>query len=527
LETHKSDKLRLWPAAIILLAGGMALAVIWSLPGSHQQRNIRTLIASFIVLSLLFAWFILASKVSKAFRLLGILAVFLSVFVSRQLFEIRGVTGDLLPIIQLRSRARPALRLSQGHSVTAQVLTNSTEFPQFQGPTRNAIITNINLARDWQTYPPTVLWKEPVGAAWSGFAISRGRAITQEQRENAECVVCYNLLTGDTVWVHSDSARYSTTIAGEGPRTTPSISGDRVVTLGATGLLNCLDFESGKVIWQKDILKENNAEVPDWAVAGSPLIHNGVVFVNPGGTVQRSLVAYSLTDAALIWGAGSEGAGYSSPVLLNFLGQDQILTFKTSLLSHDPQTGKTLWQYPWQGHEPRVSQPVAISSNLVLASSGYGVGAELIKLDLDAQNRWSASRVWKSLALKSKFGPIFVWQDHIYGLDDGIFTCLDLKTGQRKWKDGRYGHGQGLLINNLILLTSEKGELVLIEPNPEKLLELSRLRVFEDKTWNPPALAGEYLVIRNHKEAACLKLSLARASEKNLALLFAKHILAL
>src|SRR6185503_4201351 len=156
----------------------------------------------------------------------------------------------------------------------------------------------------------------------------------------------------------------------------------------------------------------------------------------------------------------------------------------SSLNSHDESNGKVLWEYPWTGGYPRVTAPLQVSSNLVLATTGYGVGAELLKVDRDEQSKWTVSRVWKSLALKSKFGAVLVYQDHIYGLDDGIFTCLELKTGQRKWKDGRYGHGQALLVNNLILLTSEKGELVLIQPDPEKLLELSKMRVFEDKTWN-------------------------------------------
>jgi outer membrane protein assembly factor BamB len=128
------------------------------------------------------------------------------------------------------------------------------------------------------------------------------------------------------------------------------------------------------------------------------------------------------------------------------------------------------------------------------------------------------------MSLKSKFGPIFVKDDYIYGLDDGIFTCVALKTGQRQWKDGRYGHGQGLLVGGIILLTSEKGEVVLIEPNPEKLVEIGRFQVFSDKTWNPPALAGEYLLMRNDKEAACLQLATTPQLARNVAVSFAKWL---
>ena len=117
--------------------------------------------------------------------------------------------------------------------------------------------------------------------------------------------------------------------------------------------------------------------------------------------------------------------------------------------------------------------------------------------------------------MKSEFSNIVNREGFAYGLDDGIFCCVELKTGQRKWKDGRYGHGQGLRVQNVILLTTEKGEIVLIQPDPEKLVELARFKVFDDKTWNPPALAGEYLLMRNDKEAACLQLKRKKALEKS------------
>jgi outer membrane protein assembly factor BamB len=110
----------------------------------------------------------------------------------------------------------------------------------------------------------------------------------------------------------------------------------------------------------------------------------------------------------------------------------------------------------------------------------------------------------------------------VYGLDDGILACVEVKTGQRRWKDGRYGHGQGLQVGEIILITSEKGEVVLVRPDPEKLVEMGRFQVFSDKTWNPPAVAGEYLLMRNDKEAACLKLAARGEYGRKVAVSFAK-----
>ena len=185
----------------------------------------------------------------------------------------------------------------------------ANSYPQFLGPDRNARLPEgPRLARDWTAQPPEKLWRRPIGAAWSGFAIVGNRAITLEQRSDEEWVVCYELLTGKVLWSHSDKARYFTTIAGEGPRTTPSISGGKVVTLGGTGILNCLDLATGKVVWRKDIIAENQSHVPEWGVAGSPLVMGDLVIVNPGGKHDRSLVAYRLSNGEFAWGGGDDNA---------------------------------------------------------------------------------------------------------------------------------------------------------------------------------------------------------------------------
>jgi outer membrane protein assembly factor BamB len=527
MDANPKPSLRLWPAALILVFSAVALSIIWYVAPTHQSRNIATFILLLITAGLLLLWFLLASRASAIWRAVTFLTLLACAFVSRRLFEIRGVSGDLVPIIALRSTPKYSAKIPQPEATPRVSPTNSLvagEFPQFQGPLRNGVITSVQLETNWSLNPPAIVWRKEVGPAWSGFAISSGRAVTQEQRQDLECVVCYNLLTGEILWSRSDNGHYSTVIAGEGPRATPTISNNRVYTLGATGLLTCLDLLSGNLIWQKDVLKENHAPVPEWGLAGSPLVINDKVVVSVGAKDNHSLIAYNVSTGELLWASGQSSAEYSSPTLLNFLGQPQIVIFNSSIVSHQPENGSILWKYPWPGGHPHIALPVAVSSNLLLVSSGYGTGSELIQLDKVSPTNWTTSRVWKSMALKSKFAPILVYHDFIYGLDDGIFTCVELKTGQRKWKDGRYGHGQALLVNDFILLTAEKGDLVLIQPNPEKLLEISTLHVFSEKSWNPPALAGQYLLMRNDHQAACLKLPALPATQKNIALLFAKQI---
>jgi outer membrane protein assembly factor BamB len=187
----------------------------------------------------------------------------------------------------------------------------------------------------------------------------------------------------------------------------------------------------------------------------------------------------------------------------------QILSFNDGSVSgHHPATGATLWEKSWGNGNVVCAAPVIVSTNQVLFSSGYGVGAELLEISRASTNRLTAKLLWKSIRMKSKFAHLFARDGSLYGLDDGIFACVNLTDGSQRWKEGRYGHGQGLLINDLYLLMAESGELVLLRPTAEAPNELARFRVFNSKTWNPIALSGDLLLVRNDQETACLRLKL-------------------
>ena len=518
------------PALTIVALVATVVVGIWAWPEvPRQQRILRTGGTLAISIALLFGWWLFFSRVQWRTRMAVAGVSVLGVIFFASSFRIRGVNGDLLPIFEPRWKAKRSLASTNlARAAATNVVPDSmtAEFPQFYGPGRDAVLEGPILETNWAVHPPKILWQQPVGAGWSGFAVKEGLAITQEQRGEQEYVVCYDLGTGRILWMHSDQTRYATTIAGEGPRATPTIVERRVYTFGATGILNCLDVGTGKLLWQTDTAKENGAKVPDWGFASSPLVIGEKVVVCVGGD-KGALHAYSMRDGERIWASGTGGADYSSPMAVTLLGEQQILNFNGAGVSGHDFDGKVLWNYKWPGGHPHVTAPIVISSNSILVSSGYGTGSELVKIKKEpsgAETNWTANREWKSMALKSKFGPIFVKGEYVYGLDDGIFTCVELKTGQRLWKDGRYGHGQGLLVGEIILLTSEKGEVILIDPNPEKLVEISRFQVFSDKTWNPPALAGEYLLMRNDKEAACLQLQTKKELARNVALSFAKPV---
>ncbi len=319
------------------------------------------------------------------------------------------------------------------------------------------------------------------------------------------------MATGRKLWQHADSTRYESAVAGIGPRATPTIAGDRVFALGATGILNCLELDSGKLVWSRNIISSNEAQAHMWGVSCSPLVLDSLVVVSAGGPAERSLVAYHRQTGAFVWGGGADRAGFSSPRLVALAGREQILIFNShSVVAHDPQSGVPLWREPWDPVEC-VANPLPLRGDRVLVSTGYGIGAKLYQVNAAPDGGLTTDIVWKSPRLKAKFANMVYRDGFVYGLDDGVLVCLDPQDGQRCWKRGRYGHGQLILIDDILLIMSESGDVVLVEARPDRHVELARMTAFDGKTWNPPALAAPYLLVRTDREAACYELALADA----------------
>jgi outer membrane protein assembly factor BamB len=347
-----------------------------------------------------------------------------------------------------------------------------------------------------------VIWRREVGAAWSGFAVAGGRAVTQEQHGAEERVVAYDLATGAPVWHHADAARYDTTLGGVGPRATPSIDGGRVFTLGATGRLNAIDLATGALEWAVDIVRDTGAPLPSWGFAGSPLVEGAAVIVQAGGPNGMALVAYDRAKGKRLWASGGDPPSYASPLIATLGGRRQVVALsQASCAGHDPATGELLWRYPWRGDQAKAAPPAAVGGDRLVISSGYGVGADAFKV-----SGREVEALWTSKKLKSKFATFVAREGFLYGLDDGRLCCVRVDTGEREWSGDRYGHGQLLLAGDLLLITAENGEIALADAHPAAFRERARLPVFRGKLWNPPALAGPYLLIRTDREAACLEL---------------------
>jgi hypothetical protein len=333
--------IRWWPLSVILSLALLGIIVIWILEAGHRQDKVVWTTMVVILTALLGTlWLLCFSRLRWRIRLLAVTIVLLCVVLSTNLFQFKGFSGDLTPIFEWRWQEKPTT-FRQDSSSPSNIEKSAMDSPQFLGQHRNGIVSGIQLNLNWDTHPPKLVWRHPVGAGWSGFAVVGDSAITQEQEGDWEKVVCYEL---------------------------------------------------------------------------------------------------------------------------------------------------------------------HIADDKLLVSTGYGVGAKLYHISRNPAGEFNVSVVWETIYLKAKFTNIVYYKGYLYGLDDGIFACINPADGTRQWKRGRYGHGQTLLVSDVLLVLTESGEVVLVEPDPEGHREHARFTALKGKTWNTPALAGRYLLVRNDREAACYEL---------------------
>ena len=510
----------------ILATGAAAEGIVWTkfAPDATYQVMWSMPVVSGTAFALLL-WWTFASGLAWSSRLtgLGIVVGVCGAFLGAFRFE--GFEGDMWPRFRFRFEPTAEERLldflaTESTSPTpsteqigedgdskAGLTVTSSDWPGFRGANRDGIAAVSPGEFDW-TKEPIELWRHPVGRGWSSFAVVRGRAFTQEQRDELECVVCYDVKSGQQIWVHEDAERFDEPLGGPGPRATPTIHESRIYSLGATGLLNCLDAINGELLWQKNILKEVDALNIEWAMAGSPLIVGDLVIVNPGGDKGKSVIAFDRLNGETIWTAGSDKASYAAPTCRTLLGQKQLIIFDgEGVKGYLPESGTELWNVVWtNGPKVNAAEPIPISDRLLFIGSGYGQGSGLVELSRDGEE-WKTETLWTSHHFKLKFNAAVQQGEFAYGLDEGILACLNMRTGEQAWKRGRYGYGQILLAGDAIVVQVEGGDVAFVEATAERFQEQLRFPALDGKSWNHPVIWNGLLLVRNGEEAVCFQLA--------------------
>jgi len=383
-------------------------------------------------------------------------------------------------------------------------LAISQDWPAHRGANRDGVYSGAVRTSDWGSQGLKRLWKIKVGNGYAGVSIAGGKVFTVEQRGKQEAAVAYAIDTGKELWAATWAGDFNSFLGSDGPRSTPTFDSGRVYVQGAEGELQCLDAASGKTVWRKNVLQENGGKSAPYGVSISPLIVGNLLVTIAGGRAGSSVVAYRKDTGARVWGALDDPPAYASPMVAELDGKAQVIAVTAKRVAGlTIDEGKLLWEFPWStNYAVNAAQPALAGPNRFLISSGYGHGAALVEV-----RGGKATAVWENKMLKNKFNSSVIWNGHIYGLDENILSCVDLATGQRKWKGGRYGYGQVALVQGgHLLITAESGEVALVKADPAQYQELGKFQALDGKTWNQPALGTGKLVVRNQKEMAAFDL---------------------
>ncbi len=410
-----------------------------------------------------------------------------------------------------------------------------SDFPQFLGPERNATVTNVQLADSWDDVAPETVWKIELGEGWSGFACVGEYAFTQEQRDDLELVVCYEIETGHEAWSYSSVRRHEdiSAMGRVGPRATPTVIDGLVFAMSATGVLDCLNASTGDLMWSVDVpdlvgieqvqrvngrgleyTQENSSLA--WGRSASPLVYEGKVIVPAGGPVGGdavTMIAFDCQTGEEVWRGGERNSSYGSPTLVDVAGKTQVcLITEDRAVGHDPESGLELWAHSWPGHsdaDASCSQITRLGDSLLLLSKGYGVGGQVIRLQND-DDGWTTETVQTNpRVLKTKMTNPVILDGHAYSLSDGFLECTQVPDLKRRWKKrGRFGNGQLLLVGDTLLVHAENGTLYLVDAMPEKFRERGKHKTINGVCWNTIALSGDRLLVRSELEAAMIRVPL-------------------
>ena len=386
------------------------------------------------------------------------------------------------------------------------------EWFQWRGPNRDGISQETGLLQAWPKSGPPLAWRTAgLGNGYSSFSASGGRLYTLGARGGNEYVVALDRASGKKVWEHLNGRRFEND-RGDGPRSTPTVDGDRVYAFGGSGDLTALDAASGKRIWSVNVVSKFGGINPYWGYSESPLVLGDRILINAGGR-RASIVAVSKADGATLWQQHSDGAGYSSPVLMRTGSLNQVIFFTdANAMAVDPRDGRLLWSYGKANNNTANAATPVVRGTRVFVSSDYGTGAALLEIRA-AGNLASANEIYFTRDMRNHHSSSVLVKDHLYGFSSSILTALQFDTGRTAWRDRSVGKGSLIFGDNRLYLYSEDGVAGLAEASPEAYREHGRFTIPQQSglpTWSHPIIAGGLLILRDQDAAYAFDVRTAR-----------------
>jgi len=386
------------------------------------------------------------------------------------------------------------------------------DWPAYLGPRQNGASAETGLALDWPEKGPPIVWSKRLGASYSPPAVARGRLIAFHRLGNEEVIECLDPRTGESLWNFRYPTRYADRYEyNGGPRSSPAIDGDCVYTYGAEGMLTCLDLATGRKAWQRALNKELIVPQNFFGVGVPPVIEKDLILLNPGGPGGAGIVGIHKKTGETAWMAGDCGASYSTPVAATIGGRRMAVFFtEKGLLVAAPETGKVLYEFPFRSvlrESVNAASPVVVD-DVVMLSAAYNVGSAALRVKPEGlECLWRDKKNLQSHWATGIHHEGFLYGTHGRHEQEAEMRCLDWKTGAVRWTSPRgLGRITFIMAQGHFLAMGERGDLALIEVNPDRYVEKKRVRMLDGPCWGPPVLANGLMYIRNETVLLCLDL---------------------
>ena len=399
-------------------------------------------------------------------------------------------------------------------TLPAQPTAQPAAWPQWGGQTRDFHVPGVQLSEKWPAAGPPKIWERPLGGGHSQLAAAGSALYTMYRNGSSEVVVALDAATGKTLWEHAYQAPFRSDAPehGSGPYATPLIVGGRVFTTGATGKLHCLDQATGRVLWQKDLWGAEGGNHLVYGYASSPLAYRDLVIVPIGGS-GKAFAAFRQNDGSVVWKRGDAVNSYSSPLVINVGGLDQLVcVMRARVVSFNPLNGDLQWARPHPAEFGiNIATPVWVpqpdGSGILVVSSAYNAGTRAFRLKRDGP-RVAVEDLWHSQKFYVRQTDLLHVGGVLYGANGGAatFHAADLLSGAMLWQQRMLPRGNSLFAGGLLVILDEDGQLTLARPGAKGLQILSQAQVLSGESWTPPSLAGTRLYVRNGTTAAALEL---------------------
>jgi outer membrane protein assembly factor BamB len=426
--------------------------------------------------------------------------------------------NDMKPSVGNRSKTFPLPALP----VTVLVLVLVAELPaadwlQWGGPKGDFTVDVRGLAEDWPESGPPQLWKRRLGDGYS-CVLSKGDGLfTMYREKDEEIVVALDAATGETRWEHRAARTIWPDMVkdfGEGPNATPTIVGDRIISVGVAGHVRGLDVRSGSLLWEHDLPAEygRRKRKEEYGYSISPLLYREQVIVAAGGD-KHGVVALNPKDGSVVWASEPCGVSYAQPVVTKLRGRDQYVFFSpTEIIGLDPGTGEFLWRHPVVCDSENNLTPAVRcdESHLWVASQFAAGGGRLLEL-AGGERGGSVAETWFSPKLRATHSTFINLGDHVYGSiggnDVSFFAAFDWRTGRILWRQRGMHKALCLYADEKVVALDETGLLTLAKISPSGLSVLDTAQITEAVSWTVPTLVSTTLYVRDRKHIMALDLA--------------------